>query len=349
MKNNFLLTVAAPSTKLNVERLQRGVISTTKYFFLVLVLLITGLTKSASQTVHNPLFGGFYAADPTIIRYHGYYYIYATIDPWGGDELAVFQTRDFIHFKQKHINWPNKKSCTSANSGDAKVWAPSVVERRGKFYMYVSVGSEIWAGVSDHPLGPWKSLLPEHIPLVSRNYMPGYHMIDAECFIDDDGIAYLYWGSGLNWVNGKCFCVKLKEDMHSFDGKPADITPPNYFEAPFMLKHEGKYYLMYSNGKAIDSTYNIRYSIGKTPMGPWIEGHSSPVIQTTGDRKVYGPGHHTVFRVKGQAYILYHKIFPQEKQYVLRQLCIDSLNFDDHGNIEKVKFHDSIRLMPNVQ
>ena len=27
-----------------------------------------------------------------------------------------------------------------------------------------------------------------------------YHVIDAEAFIDDDGKAYLYWGSGWGWT-----------------------------------------------------------------------------------------------------------------------------------------------------
>ena len=105
-----------------------------------------------------------------------------------------------------------------------------------------------------------------------------------------------------------------------------------------MLTHNGRYYLMYSNGKAIDSTYNIRYAVGKTPTGPWVEGLTSPILQSTNDGKIVGPGHHTVFISGHQHYILYHKIFPQSHQYVLRQLCIDSLNFDENGNIKKIKF-----------
>jgi arabinoxylan arabinofuranohydrolase len=53
-------------------------------------------------------------------------------------------------------------------------------------------------------------------------------MIDAEAFIDDDGQAYLYWGSGLNWVNGKCWAVKLRPDMVTFDGEVRDVTPPGF-------------------------------------------------------------------------------------------------------------------------
>jgi len=292
--------------------------------------------KSRKVKITNPIVDGYYA-DPSIICDKGVYYIYATKDPWGGNDLAVLETSDFIHFTSHKINWPSKRACTSPNSNENKVWAPSVVKGKDqKFYMYVSVGSEIWAGIGDSPLGPWRNIKQDQTPLISRNYFRGYHMIDAEAFIDDDGQAYLYWGSGLNWVNGACFAVKLNKDMHSFSGKPKNITPPDYFEAPFMLKRKGIYYLMYSNGKAINGTYNVRYSIGKTPFGPWEEGKNSPILSTTVDSSVIGPGHNTVFKKNGQYYILYHKIFPQDKKYVLRQLCLDSLNFDSDQNIEKI-------------
>ena len=286
--------------------------------------------------IQNPIVDGYFA-DPTIIKDHGVNYIYATIDPWGGEELAVLETKDFVHFDRKHTNWPTKKACTSPTSGGSMVWAPSVVKaKNGQFYMYVSVGSEIWVGESEHPLGPWKNAKADDSPLINGQYYRGYHMIDAECFLDDDGEAYLYWGSGLNWINGRCFAVKLGDDMITFNGSPKDVTPPNYFEAPFMLKRRGIYYLMYSEGKAIDPTYKIRYSTGKSPFGPWTEGPTSPILSTSSDSTVVGPGHHTVFSESGQDYILYHRILPQKESFVLRQLCIDSLNFDANGNIEKI-------------
>lgn len=305
------------------------------------VILIYSHLWVYSQTngsfISNPINAGYFA-DPSIVKYNGTFYIYVTIDPWGSNELGVLETKDFHTFKQKHINWPTKKACTSPTSWDAMVWAPSVLKAGNrKYYMYVSVGSEVWAGVSDFPLGPWKNAKADGTPLINSQRFPGYHMIDAEGFIDNDGQAYLYWGSGLNWVNGHCFAVKLKKDMVTFDGEPKDITPPNYFEAPFMLKRNGTYYLMYSEGKATDYTYKIRYSTGNTPFGPWKEGKNSPILSTSADSSTYGPGHHTIFRENGQDYILYHRlVYPQKKDSVIRQLCIDSLNFDSEGNIKKI-------------
>ena len=308
------------------------------YFFrAIIAICFFGCTQKEQVKISNPIMEGYYA-DPSIVLYESKYYIYATIDPWGSNELAVFETIDFKQFEQKHINWPTKEACTSPTSGKDMVWAPSVVQGiDGRFYMYVSVGNEIWVGTAEHPLGPWRNAKEEGTPLIHSNMIPGYHMIDAECFIDDDNRAYLYWGSGLNWVNGKCFMVPLAANMVDFLKDPMDVTPPNYFEGPVMMKKNGTYYLMYSNGKAIDHTYNVRYATGKSPWGPFEEGVNSPILETSADSTTYGPGHHCIFSYDGQDYILYHRIFPQKENYVLRQLCLDSLNFDENGKIKKIK------------
>ena len=313
------------------------------YFYAIMLALIFSCTAfiGAAQTgknfISNPILPGYFA-DPTIVKEGDTYFIYTTIDPWGGDELAVFETNNFKKFTRHYINWPTKKACTSKTSSDSKVWAPSVRKGAdGKFYMYVSVGSEVWAGVSNKPLGPWKNCKADNSPLVTKNDFPNVHNIDADVFIDTDGAAYLYWGSGFNWVNGHCMAVKLKKDMVTFDGVPKEVTPPNYFEAPHMIKRNGKYYLMFSEGKAIDPTYQIGYATGNSPFGPFTAGVNDPILSTSLDSSTFGPGHHTVFTVKGQDYILYHRIYPQKEAYVLRQLCIDSLNFDANQNILKVK------------
>ncbi len=314
----------------------------------VFILLMSILLISCKQTVKkekleskvritNPIIPGYFA-DPCIIKEGDTFFIYATIDPWGGDELAVFSTKDFLKFERHHLNWPTKKECTSPGSNGSMVWAPSVKKAaNGKYYMYVSVGSEIWVGVSDTPLGPWKNAKEDLSPLVSSKDYPAVHNIDADCFTDEDGQAYLYWGSGFNWINGVCMATKLNPDMISFSEEPKAVTPKDYFEAPYMIKRFGKYYLMYSSGKAIDATYKVGYAVGNSPLGPFETAANSPILETSADSTTYGPGHHSVFNENGQDYILYHRIFPQKEEYVLRQICIDSLNFDTNHNILKIK------------
>jgi beta-xylosidase len=163
-------------------------------------------------------------------------------------------------------------------------------------------------------------------------------MIDAEAFVDEDGAAYLYWGSGHDWKNGRCWAVRLKPDMRSFDGEPADVTPGNYFEAPFLTKHEGRYYLMYSQGVTISDSYQVHYAIGTSPRGPFLEAPNSPVLVTDRSLDVVSPGHHAVFMREGKSYILYHRhSVPFAPEFIGRQVCVDELRFTHDGLIEKIR------------
>jgi arabinoxylan arabinofuranohydrolase len=294
------------------------------------------MAKQNPRNTKNPIIPGYYA-DASIVQLPNETFIYATEDPWGGETLGCWRSTDFANWRSCALNWPTKTAAASPTANSNKVWAPSVIHaKNGHFYMYVSIGSEVWVGTADTPTGPWKNALGSK-PLIAATFNRKYNMIDAEVFQDTDGSAYLYWGSGLHWVNGHCFAVKLKPDMVTFDGEPKDVTPPNYFEGPFMYKHAGRYYLMYSQGKATDKTYNVRYSIGDTPFGPFHEGKNSPILVTDESRNILGPGHHAIFDHGGKTYILYHRhSVPFSETVVRRQLCIDELRFSADGEIEKV-------------
>ena len=311
---------------------------------LLALLSATGFAQSAatlglawdSPNADNPILPGYYA-DPSLVQHDGQNYIYATLDPWGGRTLGCWQSTDFKNWNYRVLNWPTKETCASPTSGGAMVWAPSVVRAAdGRFYMYVSVGSEVWVGSAANPLGPWTDAYGGK-PLIPGNYKPGYHMIDAEAFIDTDGSAYLYWGSGWDWKNGRCFAVKLKPDMATFDGEPRDVTPGNYFEGPFMFKRAGRYYLSYSQGITIADTYQVHYAIGDSPLGPFTEAPNSPILVTDHARNIVSPGHHAMFSRDGRDYIMYHRSnVPYVKGQAYRQTCVDELHFTSDGLIEKV-------------
>jgi arabinoxylan arabinofuranohydrolase len=238
-----------------------------------------------SPQTGNPILPGYYA-DPTIIEDNGIFYIYATSDLTSWDaitKMGVWSSTDLKNWKCQYLNWPTKEQCVSNTGRPDGVWAPSVVKgTNGKFYMYVTVGREIWVGMADQPLGPWKNARKDNSPLIRHKEYFYVETIDGECFIDDDGQAYLYWGSsdsGLD-IEGRCLAVKLNADMASFSETPVDVTPPHYFEAPYMLKRNGKYYFMYSWGHTWDKTYQVRYSTGDTPYGPWKEGMLRPIVTT---------------------------------------------------------------------
>lgn len=304
------------------------------FVFLSVCMLLTSCVQKDKEDVvelQNPIIPGYFA-DPSIVQYEGKFYMYVTADPWGADFLSCWVSDDFENWTFNKLNWPTKAACTSPLSNHNMVWAPSVIEKDGAFYMYISVGSEIWCGRAEHPLGPWENMLGDQ-PMLAYDTTRYVHVIDAEAFIDDDGKAYLYWGSGWEWKNGRCFAAQLNDDMSSFVSEPVEITPTRYFEGPLMIKHNAKYYLTYSEGKTIDETYEVRYAIGDNPLGPFTEASNSPILTANDSLKVYGPGHHTVFQLQGKNYILYHRHrMPFERGTAFRQTCIAELTFDDSKN-----------------
>ncbi|MGJ3629635.1 family 43 glycosylhydrolase [Sphingomonas sp. MMS24-JH45] len=122
---------------------------------------------------------------------------------------------------------------------------------------------------------------------------------------------------------------------------PRDVTPPGYFEAPFMMKANGRYLLTYSDGNTTKDTYKVRYAIGDTPFGPFREGPNSPILQTDAARDVVSPGHHAVFRSSGKTYILYHRQSlpwrPGGGDEVLRQVAVDPLTITADGGLATVR------------
>lgn len=313
-----------------------------------LLLLFVSCQKGTNETalveLQNPIIPGYFA-DPSVVEYDGKYYMYATADPWGAEFLSCWVSDDFQNWTFNQLNWPTKQACTSPTSNGNMVWAPSVIRKGDHFYMYISVGSEVWTGKASHPLGPWENMLIDQ-PLVPYDTTMYSHEIDAEVFIDDDNRAYLYWGSGWNWINGRLWVVELNEDMSTFKTEKKEITPERYFEAPWMIKHDGKYFLTYSEGKTIEDTYEVRYAVGDNPFGPFTQAVNSPILTKNDSLQVYGPGHHTIVNLKGQNYILYHKHrLPFEPGNAFRQITMNPLHFDDvNGQIHNITPEHTVEI-----
>lgn len=281
------------------------------------------------QHTNNPVLPGDFA-DPFIIQYRDTFYIYATT----GKEATVWRSADFQNWKLTKLNWPT-------SMGLPDIWAPAVARGTdGRFYLYTSVNHNIYAGVADHPLGPFQNILGgDSIFIKNRQWWKKMHSIDADCFVDDDGQAYLYWGSGFDFKDGICAVGKLAKDMASFTEQPKLITPPGYFEGPHMMKRNGRYYLMYSDGLFYDSSYKVRYAVSNSPMGPFTEGRSSPIFVTDTANNISGPGHHSTIRIENQDYMVYHRhAHPLYAPYwgPIRQVCIDKLFYQPDGTISEI-------------
>lgn len=115
-----------------------------------------------------------------------------------------------------------------------------------------------------------------------------------------------------------------------------------------MFKRNGLYYLTYSSGRCEDDTYRVQYAVSKTgPMGPFVYGKNNPVLTTSGDGTVHGPGHQSVLQEGKEFYLIYHRHNnPHSGGGYHRQVAADQLVFDAEGNIEKlVPTHEGIGFL----
>ena len=276
----------------------------------------------------NPVFSGWYA-DPEMHIFAERYYIYPTFSaPF--DEQTFFE----VWSSADLTNWRNEGRILDFAdipwSGNRAAWAPSVCERNGTYYLYFSAGDGNGIGVAtaNHPAGPFRDALGH--PLI-KEWPFGAQPIDAHIFLDEDGQAYLYFGGHRHAV-----VVKLGQDLISVQGEFREITPENYVEGPFMLKRQGRYYFLWSEGDWAYSSYAVAYAQAVTPEGP-LE-RATTILQSHGDI-ANGPGHNSVVNIPGtdEWYIVYHRRPLTETDGNHRVVCIDRLYFDQQGNILPVQ------------
>lgn len=242
----------------------------------------------------NPIIQTNFTADPAPLVHGDTVYLYTSHDE---DDAQGFKMRDWKLYTSKDmVNWTDRGTVADLSifawaNQDNDAWAPQVVERNGKFYLYAPVtvsGSPrnvIGVAVADSPLGPFKDPLGR--PLIDRG--EGY--FDPTVLIDDDGQAYLYWGNPNLWY------VRLNKDMTSYSGKieRIDAKPKNYQEGPWVYKRSGKYYLAYASTCCSEG---IGYAMSDTPTGPWeYKGQiMDPTTESTGNH----PG---IVDFKGKSYV----------------------------------------------
>ena len=105
---------------------------------------------------------------------------------------------------------------------------------------------------------------------------------------------------------------------------------------PFMLKRNGKYYFMWSEGGWGSPDYRVAYAIADSPFGPF---HREGIILQQDAGVATGAGHHSVVRGKGKDewYIIYHRRPLGETAANSRATCIDRMYFDKKGKIKPVR------------
>lgn len=341
-----------------------------KNFFISCIVLVSLLSCSAKQNKTqenekamsgNPVFPGWYA-DPEGIIFGDEYWIYPTLSDYYAEDGDVSKikypdkTTRAIHqvyniqtymdaFSSKDlINWtkhPKVLSIENIKWLEFALWAPSIITANGKYYLFFG-GNDIQndeqyggigVAIADKPSGPFKDALEK--PLIDKIYNKA-QPIDQFVFRDDDGQHYMYYGG---WHH--CNMVKLSDDLLSLvpfdDGTYyKEVTPEMYVEGPFMLKRNGKYYFMWSEGSWGGPDYSVAYAISDSPFGPF--NRIGKILQE--DALVAtGAGHHSVIQIPGEDeyYIVYHRHPLNDTDGNHRQTCIERMYFNEDGTIKPVK------------
>ena len=277
----------------------------------------------------NPIVNGYYA-DPEAGFYEGKYYIYVTRSHTNYKEqmnLDAFSSEDLVHW-EKHSGIIDMSGYPHIYRA---VWAPTIIEKNGKYYLIFASndiqnneevgGLEI--AVSDSPAGPFVNHTGK---ILIDRFIHGAQPIDAHLFKDDDGTIYLYYGG---W--GHCNLAIMNEEMNGFvphaDGsifKP--VTPDNYVEGPCMLKRNGVYHFMWSEGNWVNGTYHVCTSSSTDPLV--INPHGHTVLESSDIAN--GPGHHGYLNIPGtdEWLIVYHRRIIGDLEAGHRVLCIDRLEFN---------------------
>ena len=280
----------------------------------------------------NPMLDG---ADPFILFYEGKYYMYCTTengrmlvgandfstDTPEGDGIYVYVSEDLKNWV-KH-GYALKKGDTM---GDKWFWAPEVLEYRGRFYMVYASEEHIAIASAEHPLGPFKQ--------ENKRWLRDGKSIDGSFFVDDDGCVYLYYVR-LDGQN-RIFVARMKDDLSEIETEyesclicaetPWETKDCLIAEGPFVLKHNGLYYLTYSCNHTRCIDYAVGYAVSDNPLGPFKKFEGNPIMKRRGI--LLGVGHHSFFRaVDNTLYCAYHCHNINSDNFKPRMFCLNTAEF----------------------
>lgn len=281
---------------------------------------------------------------------------------------------------------------------------PAVVEFRGEYYMFVTRSNGYWHSTD---LQNWNFITPKgywypqgcNAPaahnykdsvlyvcgdpsgvmsvmssddLKSGVWTPGVGIIanlqDPDLFIDDDGSAYMFYGSSnvypiraIELDRTHNFLPKTDErvplfgldlDKHGWErfgeNHTTDTDLGGFIEGPWMTKHNGKYYLQYGSPGTEFNVYGDGVYVADHPMGPYTYQKHNPVSYKPGGY-MNGAGHGS--SVKGPGGMWWHFASMSLSINVNweRRLCMFPMGFDEDGIMYcDTRFGDYPRYAPSV-
>lgn len=267
-------------------------------------------------------------------------YIYGSHDRAGSDSFCDYKLKVWSAPIDDLNNWvchgdifhtrPDRDHPTDTDWTDNPLYAPDVVEKDGKYYLYCYI---LWnkgcVAVSDKPEGPFK-LLSKYKYDLPDNLVEDGVFVDPGVLVDDDGRVYIYCGFE------KSYMAELKSNMYEVisDSYIPDIIPADksdekgFFEACSMRKVGNTYYLIYSPQKG----NRLEYMTSDSPRGPFT--YRGTIIDNGIDYPA-GNNHGSICNINGQWYIFYHRM--TNATITSRRACVERIEILPDGTIPQVE------------
>ncbi|MDB6165538.1 MAG: hypothetical protein JWQ83_678, partial [Lacunisphaera sp.] len=244
-----------------------------------------------SREFTNPIISGDWS-DPGVIRVGDDYYTCRSSFGWQPG-IPIAHSRDLLHWEYiGHAFATHPK----LQPGDTRfgIWGVEMGHNPNtkQFLIYAPTrDGEVFVYYADQAAGPYqvKSL--------------GVLGIDPGFFADDDGRLYL--------LTNKAVIYELTPDGLALQGGIATIdkTRYRYFEGPDIFKHDGWYYLLFSDGGTLPHEPSTISTLrARALAGPWEADPGNPnMFSTDQGARFEAPAHGTLIETRrGEWFITYH-------------------------------------------
>ena len=208
------------------------------------------------------------------------------------------------------------------NQGGSAIWAPDVVPNvNGGYTMYFSASAAaspsqhcVGAAHAENITGPY---IPQKDALVCPISKGG--AIDAAHFTEDDGSQHLVYKIDANSIGKRSCLAHIALESSGPNAGMAttgdsttlicglDSDRQRIVEAPYLIKRNGQYTLLFSASWYADSTYNTAYATSSSLLGPYTRAPGS-LIQTGDFPGVNGPGGMSVERTSNLVVFHNHEV-----------------------------------------
>lgn len=266
--------------------------------------------------------------DPVIAEENGRFYVFST-DRVPAGHLPIRCSSDLREWKLCGVVFPELPAWVKRTIAGARVlWAPDISKVDGRWYLYYSA-STFGSNRSAIGLAINKTLDPgspdyawiDQGPVIQSYKENGFNCIDPNLVLEDDGSAWLVFGS--YWSGIKMRRIdrktgKLDEsdtNLYSLANRQRVAGTHGSIEAPFVVRHGGFYYLFVSFDfccRGANSTYKIAVGRAKTLTGPYVDRDGKPLLEgggtilLEGTADWRGPGHNGFLRRPGGDLLVFH-------------------------------------------